>query len=126
MKPIYIIGPYHDNPSQWVERLTHITRLVSESERGHEVVIMCPHPMIHTNAYGDKVKAMTQSLNAIMMAATFDESELWIVLDDNGQYSSGVELELEMWKMWRDDYSIHEMRYCDWIQYLEMVWLDDE
>ena len=122
MKPIYIIGPYHEDPEKWTKRLTTITRLVSESDRGHEVVIMCPHPMIHVNAFGDKVKAVTQTLNALMMAAHFDGSELWIVLDDDGQYSSGVELEMEMWRLWKPIESINEMRYCDWIQHLEMIW----
>ena len=122
MKPIYIIGPYQEDPEKWTKRLTTMTRLVSESDRGHEFVIMCPHPMIYLNGYGDTVKGMTQSLNGLMMAAHFDESELWIVLDDDGQYTSGVELEMEMWRLWRPPESINEMRYCDWIQHLEMIW----
>ena len=124
MKPLYIIGPYHDEPSQWVERLTHITRLVSESPNGHEWVIMCPHPMIHVNGYGEKTKAVTQTLNGLMMAAHFDGSELWVVLDDDGNYTSGVEMEVEMWQLWRPIETIHEMRYDEWVQYLEMIWQD--
>jgi hypothetical protein len=83
---------------------------------------MCPHPMIHTNAYGDKVKAVTQTLNTLMMVAHFDKSELWVVLDDDGQYSTGVDMEVEMWRLWREPESINEMRYCDWVQHLEMIW----
>ena len=122
MKPIYIIGPYHGDQETWIKRLTHLTRLVSQSDRGHEVVVMCPHPMIHTNAYGDKIKAVTQTLNTLMMVAHFDKSELWVVLDDDGEYSTGVDMEVEMWRLWREPESINEMRYCDWVQHLEMIW----
>ena len=122
MRPIYIIGPYNEDPEKWVKRLSHITRLVSESEIGHEYVVICPHPMIHVNGYGEKTKAVTQSLNLMMMVAHYDEAQLWIVLDDDGQYSSGVELEMELWRLWKDIESINEMRYCDWVQYLEMIY----
>ena len=122
MKPIYIIGPYNEDPDQWTKRLSHLTRLVATSDRSHEVVIMCPHPMIHVNGYGDKVKAVTQTLNQLMMVAHFHQSELWVVLDDDGLYSDGVEMEIEMWRLWRENESINEMRYCDWVQHLEMIW----
>lgn len=122
MKPIYIIGPYDENPEMWTNKLTTITRLVSNSEKSNEVVLMCSHPMIFLNGYGDTINAMTQTLNGLMMAASFEESEMWIVLDENGQYTPGMELELDMWRLWRPQESINEMRYCDWIQHLEIVW----
>ena len=122
MRPLYIIGPYEEDPEKWTKRLTTITRLVSESDRSHEVVIMCPHPMTYLNGYGDTVNAMTQSLNGLMMAAHFDESELWVVLDSHGGYTIGMEMEIEMWRIWRPPESINEMRYDDWLKHLEDIW----
>ena len=83
---------------------------------------MCPHPMTHLNGYGDTVNAMTQSLNGLMMAAHFDESELWVVLDSHGGYTIGMEMEIEMWRIWRPPESINEMRYDDWLKHLEDIW----
>lgn len=122
MRPIYIIGPHEEDPPKWTERLTNITRLVSTSDKSHEVVIMCPHPMIHLNGYGDTVNAVTQTLNGLMMAAHFRESELWIVLDDDGQYTGEMEMEIDMWTLWRPSESINEMRYDDWVKHLENTW----
>jgi len=122
MKPLYIIGPYEKDPEEWTKRLTTITRMVSTSHKSHEVVIMCPHPMIHLNGYGDTINAITQSLNGLMMAAHFDGGELWIVLDDKGEYTMEMELGVEMWSIWKPIESINEMTYCDWIKHLESVW----
>ena len=83
---------------------------------------MCPHPMIHLNGYGDTVNAVTQTLNGLMMAAHFRESELWIVLDDDGQYTGEMEMEIDMWRLWRPSESINEMRYDDWVKHLEDTW----
>jgi hypothetical protein len=52
--------------------------------------------MIHLNGYGDTVNAVTQTLNGLMMAAHFRESELWIVLDDDGEYTGEMEMEIDM------------------------------
>ena len=122
MRPIYIIGPHEEDPPTWMDRLTNITRLVSTSDKSHEVVIMCPQPMIHLNGYGDTVNAITQTLNGLMMAAHFRESELWIVLDDEGQYTDEMEMKIDMWRMWRPPESINEMRYDDWVKHLEDTW----
>ncbi len=131
MKMIYFIGPYQSDPKKWTDRMCDVTRIVTQSDHSHEFTILAPHPMIYHGGYGEdgdaiqRSKGMTQTLNLLMIVATNPSSELWVMLDDNDQYSQGTEMEIDMWKLLRGPDQIHELRYDQWIQYLEMVWQDE-
>jgi hypothetical protein len=130
MRLIYLIGPYRSNPRLWTERMCNITRRATQSDNSHEFTIIAPHPMIMMGGYGDddnhleRVKGITQTLNLLMIVASLPDSELWVVLDDDGQYTQGTEFEVELWRLWRDS-NIHEYKYDQWLEYMETIWPEE-
>jgi hypothetical protein len=129
-KLVYVAGPFSPSNGKEMEKNTEFAERVGRYAQSLGYAPVVPHSSILRQVYGDdsikqdRLEGTLSTLAVMMAVMDTEDSELWVIKNEDGKMSEGT---YEEWSIWMENRGSRSMRLLEaslWEKEMEKFYLD--
>ena len=129
-KLVYVAGPFSPSNGREMEKNTEFAERVGRYAQSLGYAPVVPHSSILRQVYGDdsikqdRLEGTLSTLAVMMAVMDTEDSELWVIKNEDGKMSEGT---YEEWSIWMENRGSRSMRLLEaslWEKEMEKFYLD--
>lgn len=129
-KLVYVAGPFSPSNGKEMDKNTEFAERVGRYAQSLGYAPVVPHSSILRQVYGDdsikqdRLEGTLSTLAVMMAVMDTEDSELWVIKNEDGKMSEGT---YEEWSIWMENRGSRSMRLLEaslWEKEMEKFYLD--